>query len=300
MVKIRRRSPNPPVKTEGCQYQVPIPDAEPANILEEIVWHKETEIAKLRLYMPLRELQKQVAIAPPPRDFIAALREGKTNPALIAEVKKASPSKGLIREDFDPVAIAQAYEAGGASCLSVLTDKTFFQGSFDYLRDARQAVNLPVLCKDFVLYPYQLYLARGKGADAVLLIAAVLGDRDLQYFLKITKILGITALVEVHTADEFDRVLALDGIELIGINNRNLEDFSVNLQTTVDLLAPRQQQIQDKGVVIVSESGMFARPDLDRVAAAGANAVLVGESLMRQADPAAAIAELFSTSSTAG
>lgn len=300
MVKIRRRSPNPPVKTEGCQYQVPIPDAEPANILEEIVWHKETEIAKLRLYMPLRELQKQVAIAPPPRDFIAALREGKTNPALIAEVKKASPSKGLIRENFDPVAIAQAYEAGGASCLSVLTDKTFFQGSFDYLRDARQAVNLPVLCKDFVLYPYQLYLARGKGADAVLLIAAVLGDRDLQYFLKITKILGITALVEVHTADEFDRVLALDGIELIGINNRNLEDFSVNLQTTVDLLAPRQQQIQDKGVVIVSESGMFARPDLDRVAAAGANAVLVGESLMRQADPAAAIAELFSTSSTAG
>jgi indole-3-glycerol phosphate synthase len=299
MVRIRRRSPNPPVKTEGCQYQVPIPDAEPANILEEIVWHKETEVAKLRLYMPLRELQKQVAIAPPPRDFIAALRQGNTNPALIAEVKKASPSKGLIREDFDPVAIAQAYEAGGASCLSVLTDQKFFQGSFDYLRDVRQAVNLPVLCKDFIIYPYQIYQARGKGADAVLLIAAVLGDRDLQYFLKITKILGITALVEVHTAEEFDRVLALDGIELIGINNRNLEDFSVNLQTTVDLLAPRQHQIQEKGVVIVSESGMFARPDLDRVAGAGANAVLVGESLMRQADPAAAIAELFSNSSTA-
>ena len=220
---------------------------------------------------------------------------GKTNPALIAEVKKASPSKGLIREDFDPVAIAQAYEAGGASCLSVLTDQKFFQGSFDYLRDARQAVNLPVLCKDFIIYPYQIYQARGRGADAVLLIAAVLSDRDLQYFLKISKLLGIAALVEVHTAEELDRVLALEGIQLIGINNRNLEDFSVSLQTTTDLLASRQQQIQDKGVVIVSESGIFERADLDRVANAGASAVLVGESLMRQPDPGAAIARLFAS-----
>ena len=143
--------------------------------------------------------------------------------------------------------------------------------------------------------PIRFIRPGGEGADAVLLIAAVLSDRDLQYFLKISKLLGIAALVEVHTAEELDRVLALEGIQLIGINNRNLEDFSVSLQTTTDLLASRQQQIQDKGVVIVSESGIFERADLDRVANAGASAVLVGESLMRQPDPGAAIARLFAS-----
>lgn len=296
MIQIRRRSPNPPVQAEACQYQVPLPDAEPRHILEEIVWHKETEIDKLRLYMPLTELRKQVQIAPPVRDFLKALVSGKTQPALIAEVKKASPSKGIIREDFDPVAIASAYEAGGASCVSVLTDKKFFQGSFDYLREVRQAIDLPLLCKDFIIYPYQLYLARARGADAVLLIAAVLSDRDLQYFLKITKLLQLTALIEVHTLAELDRVLALDGVELIGINNRNLEDFSVSLETTESLLQQRRDVLQDQGIVTVSESGIFERGDLDRVSAAGAQAILVGESLMRQDDPQAAVQQLFSTS----
>ncbi|WP_017661163.1 indole-3-glycerol phosphate synthase TrpC [Baaleninema simplex] len=294
MVNIRRRSPNPAVRADTCQYQVPIPDSEPRHILEEIVWHKETEIDKLRLYMPLTELKKQVDIAPKPRDFVAALQNGRTTPALIAEVKKASPSKGVIREDFDPVAIAERYQQGGASCLSVLTDRQFFQGSFDYLRDVRQAVDLPVLCKDFIIYPYQLYLARARGADAVLLIAAILSDRDLQYFLKITKLLGLAALVEVHTLAEFDRVSKLDGVRLVGINNRNLEDFSVTLDTTCDLLAARKAQCDEKGITIVSESGLFDRGDLDRVSEAGAQAVLIGESLMRQSDPGTAIERLFS------
>ncbi|MGC9506048.1 indole-3-glycerol phosphate synthase TrpC [Baaleninema sp.] len=296
MVNIRRRSPNPAVQADTCQYQVPVPDSEPRHILEEIVWHKETEIDKLRLYMPLTELKKQVDIAPKPRDFVAALQNGPTTPALIAEVKKASPSKGVIREDFDPIAIAESYQRGGASCLSVLTDRKFFQGSFDYLRDVRQAVDLPVLCKDFIIYPYQLYLARARGADAVLLIAAVLSDRDLQYFLKITKILGLAALVEVHTLEELDRVLKLDGVRLVGINNRNLEDFTVSLDTTCDILAARKSQLEENGILVVSESGLFEKGDLDRVSEAGAKAVLIGESLMRQNDPGAAIERLFSGS----
>lgn len=296
MVNIRRRSPNPAVQADTCQYQVPVPDSEPRHILEEIVWHKETEIDKLRLYMPLTELKKQVDIAPKPRDFVAALQNRPTTPALIAEVKKASPSKGVIREDFDPIAIAESYQRGGASCLSVLTDRKFFQGSFDYLRDVRQAVDLPVLCKDFIIYPYQLYLARARGADAVLLIAAVLSDRDLQYFLKITKILGLAALVEVHTLEELDRVLKLDGVRLVGINNRNLEDFTVSLDTTCDILAARKSQLEENGILVVSESGLFEKGDLDRVSEAGAKAVLIGESLMRQNDPGAAIERLFSGS----
>ncbi|MBP0002213.1 MAG: indole-3-glycerol phosphate synthase TrpC [Cyanobacteria bacterium SBC] len=294
MVNIRRRSPNPPVRAEACQYQVPIPGAEPRHILEEIVWHKETEIDKLRLYMPLGELKKQVALAPKPRDFVAALNDCRIAPALIAEVKKASPSKGVIREDFDPVSISQAYQRGGASCVSVLTDRKFFQGSFDYLRDVRQAIDLPVLCKDFIIYPYQIYLARARGADAILLIAAILNDRDLQYFLKIAKLLGIAALVEVHTLEELDRVLPLEGVQLVGINNRNLEDFSVSLDTTCELLQQRTEWLDKNNITVVSESGLFVRSDLDRVSEAGARAVLVGESLMRQPDPAVAVETLLS------
>ena len=207
----------------------------PNNILEEIVWHKEVEVDQMREKLPLLELQKQVLSAPPTRDFVAALRQGKTNPALIAEVKKASPSKGVFREDFDPVAIALSYQQGGASCLSVLTDVKFFQGSFDNLAKVRAAVDLPLLCKDFIIYPYQMYLARIQGADAVLLIAAILSDQDLQYFIKIANNLNMAALIEVHNLAELDRVLALDGVSLVGINNRNLEDFSVDLQTTCQL-----------------------------------------------------------------
>ena len=292
-MQIRRRPPNRAVAVEYMRYQVNVPGAEPQHILEEIVWHKEKEVDLLRERMPLIELQSKVSEAPPVRDFVAALRQGRTQPALIAEVKKASPSKGVICENFDPETIAQSYETGGASCISVLTDEKFFQGSFAYLRAIRQTVDLPLLCKDFIIYPYQIYMARLNGADAVLLIAAILPDRDLQYFLKITKALGMAALVEVHTLEEFDRVLGLQGVRLVGINNRNLEDFSVDLQTTKNLLAARSEQLQESGVLVVSESGLHTPEDLQFVRQAGAAAVLIGESLVKQPDPAQAIAALF-------
>jgi indole-3-glycerol phosphate synthase len=292
-MEIRRRRPNPFVATGEIVYQAKIPDAEPNHILEEIVWHKETEVDKMRDRLPLLKLRQQVETAPPPLDFLAALRQGKTEPALIAEVKKASPSKGVIREDFNPVAIALAYERANASCISVLTDEKFFQGSFENLSLVRQAVTIPLLCKEFIIYPYQIYMARAKGADAVLLIAAILSDRDLQYFLKIIAGLSMTALIEVHTLEEFDRVLALDGVKLIGINNRNLENFSVDLQTTCKLLEARGEQIRDREISIVSESGLYAPEDLTLVKEAGASAVLIGESIVKQPDPGAAIADLF-------
>ena len=291
-MQIRRRPPNPAVSVQSLRYQAKVPDAAPRHILEEIVWQKETEVAQLRERVPLLELQKQVKDLPLPRAFLQALQHGKTYPAVIAEVKKASPSKGIIREDFDPVAIARSYEQGGATCLSVLTDQKFFQGSFDNLARIRAVTDLPLLCKEFIIYPYQMYLARISGADAILLIAAILSDKDLQYFLKIAATLGMAALVEVHTLAELDRVLALEGINLIGINNRNLEDFSVDLQTTCRLLNERHDQLRSQNILVVSESGLHTPADLSLVEAAGASAVLVGESLMRQPDPAVALAEL--------
>lgn len=294
-MQIRRRQPNPAVAVSFIRYQVAMPDAKPRHILEEIVWHKETEVDQLRDKIPLVELQRQIATAPPPRDFVIALRNGKTQPALIAEVKKASPSKGVIREDFDPVAIAQSYQQGGASCLSVLTDQKFFQGSFENLAQVRASVDLPVLCKDFVIYPYQIYQARVRGADAILLIAAILSDQDLQYFVKIVNALKMTPLIEVHTKEELDRVLALEGVTLVGINNRNLEDFSVDLQTTCQILATRGQNLQERGILVVSESGLYTPADLSVVARAGAEAVLIGESLVKQPDPASGIRALFTS-----
>ena len=292
-MQIRRRHPNPPVVIDSLQYQSSVPDSKPNHILEEIVWHKEREVAIWREKFPLLKLRQDVQSRPPTKDFLAAIRQGKTDPALIAEVKKASPSKGIICQNFNPTAIAQAYELGGASCLSVLTDEKFFQGSFENLNKIRQVTTLPLLCKEFIVYPYQIYLARLNGADAVLLIAAILGDRDLQYFLKIIHGLGMTALVEVHTLEELDRVLALEDIKLIGINNRNLEDFSVNLATTEDLIAKRSQFIQEREIWVVSESGLHLPSDLQRVRQAGANAVLIGESLVKTHNPAEAIRNLF-------
>ncbi len=276
------------------QYQVKVPEAEPRHILEEIVWHKEIEVEQMRDRLPLPKLQQRVKEAPAPRNFLEALRQGKTKPAVIAEVKKASPSKGVIRADFDPVAIARSYQQGGASCLSVLTDQKFFQGSFENLSLIRQNVDLPLLCKEFIIYPYQIYLARSNGADAVLLIAAILSDKDLQYFIKIIQVLGMTALIEVHTAEELDRILALEGANLIGINNRNLEDFSVDLQTTCQLLSARKNQLQERDILVVSESGLYVADDINLVAQAGAGAVLIGESLVKQLDPGAGIIALFS------
>ena len=294
-MQIRRRNPNPKVNTGEVVYQSKIPNTEPNNILEEIVWYKEVEVERMRDRLPLQKLRQQVQDVAPPKDFLAALRNGKTDPALIAEVKKASPSKGVIRTDFNPVAIAKAYENAGASCLSVLTDKKFFQGSFDNLNLVRQEVNLPLLCKEFIIYPYQIYFARAKGADAVLLIAAVLEDKDLNYFVKITKALGMTPLVEVHTLEELDRILSVDGVELIGINNRNLEDFSVSLQTTCDILAARKDVLAERKILIVSESGLHTSEDINTVKEAGAKAVLIGESLVKQDNIEQAVSNLFST-----
>jgi indole-3-glycerol phosphate synthase len=292
-MEIRRRPPNPKVKVAFLEYAIPHEEAEPRNILEKIVWEKDREVAAARDRVPLDQLKRQVAELPAPRDFVAALRAACRKPAVIAEVKKASPSKGVIREDFDPELIAKGYAAGGASCLSVLTDKPFFQGGFDVLVKVRQVVELPLLCKDFILSPYQLYQARAAGADAALLIAAILTDVDMAYLLKVARSLGLAVLVEVHDTAELERVLALDGVQLIGINNRNLATFDTDLATTEQLTAQYGDQIRAKGALLVSESGLLSRDDLDRVQSAGADAVLVGESLMRQPDVTAALEALI-------
>jgi indole-3-glycerol phosphate synthase len=297
-MKIRRRPPNPAVSVASLEFQVKVPDAEPRNILEKIVWHKETEVARQRELVPLSKLQQQAQNMPATKGFVSALRRqaaaDPSRPAIIAEVKKASPTQGVIRADFDPVAIARSYEAGGATCLSVLTDSEFFQGSFDYLSQIRQAVELPLLCKEFVIYPYQIYQARVAGADAVLLIAALLPDKDLTYFVRIAKALGLDTLVETRTPEEFERVMAIEGVELMGINNRNLEDFTVSLDTTQQILAAYKEAVAQRSLLVVSESGIHTPEDVAKVTAAGAQALLVGESLIKQRDPGGAIAQLLS------
>jgi indole-3-glycerol phosphate synthase len=292
-MEIRRRPPNPKVKVAFLEYAIPHAEAEPRHILEKIVWEKDREVAAARERVTLEQLKKQVAELPAPRDFLAALKASCRKPAVIAEVKKASPSKGVIREDFDPEAIARGYAAGGASCLSVLTDKQFFQGGFEVLVQVRQVVDLPLLCKDFILSPYQLYQARAAGADAALLIAAILTDQDLAYLLKVSRALGLAVLVEVHDAAELERALALEGVKMIGINNRDLSSFTVDLATTEQLMERFGERVRERGALLVSESGLFSRDDLDRVVSAGADAVLVGEALMRQADVTAALETLI-------
>jgi indole-3-glycerol phosphate synthase len=292
-MQIRRRPPNPKVKVAFLEYGVPHAEAAPRHILEEIVWEKDREVATARERVPLQKLARQVADLPPTRDFEAALRASCRKPAVIAEIKKASPSKGVIREHFDPEALARGYAAGGASCLSVLTDKVFFQGGFEVLVQVRQVVELPLLCKDFILSPYQLYQARAAGADAALLIAAILTDQDLTYLLKAARGLGLATLVEVHDKAELERVLALEGVRLIGINNRDLASFHTDLATTEQLMARHGAALRAKGALLVSESGLFSRDDLDRVQSAGADAVLVGEALMRQDDVTAALEALI-------
>jgi indole-3-glycerol phosphate synthase len=263
------------------------------HILEKIVQSKQHEVAIMYDQVSFPCLKFQVSVAPVVRDFLDALRQSDSKPSIIAEVKKASPSKGVIRADFDPVKIAQAYEAGGASCISVLTDESFFQGSFENLWLIRNSgVSLPLLCKEFIIDPYQIYLARVHGADAILLIAAILSDKNLQDFLNIARSLGMNALIEVHTLAELDRVLALQNVQLVGINNRNLEDFSLDLETTKSLLAERQEKLKSLGITVVSESGLYTSSDLAFVAQAGADAVLVGESLVKQADLEEAVKRL--------
>ncbi len=265
----------------------------PRHILDEIVSHKRQEVAQMRLESPLAEVQEKLKDAPKVRDFLKALKDNSHYPSLIAEVKKASPSKGIIREDFDPINIAQAYERGGAACLSVLTDEKFFQGSFDNLRKVRKSVELPLLCKEFIVDLYQIYLARTAGADAVLLIAAILPNVQLKDFLRVIHSLKMTALVEVHTASELDRVLRLPDVKLVGINNRNLKNFSVNLANTEQLISQRKRQLQSFGITVIGESGIYTPEDLSFVDKAGARAVLVGESLVKQPDVEDAVRRLL-------
>lgn len=246
-------------------------------ILDEILAHKREEVAQARAEVPLAKLEARLGEAPPVCDFTGALaRGGRVH--LIAEVKRASPSKGLIRADFDPAAIARAYTEGGASALSVLTDRRYFQGDLAFLGLVKAVSPLPVLRKDFIVDEYQLVESRVHGADAVLLIAAALSDAQLRGFLERARALGLHALVEVHDLPELRRVLDLDA-PLIGVNNRDLRTFHTTLETT-EALAPHVPADR----ILVSESGIFTRSDVERVARAGARAVLVGESLMRARD----------------
>ncbi|KAK9084592.1 hypothetical protein Sjap_025003 [Stephania japonica] len=296
-IRIRRRPPTgPPSHYVGpFEFRLQNEGNTPRNILEEIVWNKDKE---LRERKPLYMLKKSLENAPPTRDFVGALRASYARtglPALIAEVKKASPSRGVLRENFNPVEIAQAYEKGGAACLSVLTDEKYFQGSFENLEAIRNAgIKCPLLCKEFVIDAWQIYYARVKGADAILLIAAILPDLDIKYMIKICKMFGLAALVEVHDERELDRVLGIDGIELIGINNRNLETFEVDISNIKKLLeGDRGEMIRQKDIIVVGESGLFNPNDVSYVQEAGVRAVLVGESLVKQNDPGQGIASLF-------
>jgi indole-3-glycerol phosphate synthase len=252
-----------------------------STILDKILMTKREEIQALKATFKSkngRELYEQCQDLPPTRGFRRALKEG-TDIALIAEVKKASPSKGVIREDFDPVAIAQAYEAGGATCLSVLTDRVYFQGDLAYLAQIRAAVQLPLLRKDFVIEPIQIYEARLAGADAILLIvAAVPSPARLAELRHAAESTGMDVLVEVHDAAELEMAVQ-SGATLIGVNNRDLHTFNVDL-ALAETLIPQFPE----GTIGVAESGIFTHADITRMQAAGAKAVLVGESLMREAD----------------
>jgi indole-3-glycerol phosphate synthase len=260
-----------------------------SDILKKIVAVKHDEVAAAQKRKPLEAVRADAWSRVLTRDFVAAMRAkvAAGEAAVIAEIKKASPSKGVLRADFIPADIAQSYAENGAACLSVLTDQQFFQGSVDYLKQARASCDLPVLRKDFIVDPYQIYESRVMGADAILLIAACLDDAQMADFEAQARSLDMAVLVEVHDRDELLRALKLR-TPLIGINNRNLRTFEVNLETTLSLLA---EVPTDR--LLVTESGILARTDVERMRAANVNAFLVGEAFMRAADPGEALAELF-------
>jgi indole-3-glycerol phosphate synthase len=260
-----------------------------ADILQRIVETKRGEIRAARAAVPLAEMERRACEAPPVRDFVGALR-GKIaggQPAVIAEVKRASPSKGLLRENFDPVGIARSYERGGAACLSVLTDREYFQGAPEHLAAARGACALPVLRKDFVIDPYQVFESRAMGVDCILLIAAVLDLAAMRELENRAVALGMAVLVEVHDGAEMEKALQL-GTPLVGINNRDLRSFETRLETTLELMArvpaPR---------IVVTESGLTEKKGVVRLWDAGVRAFLVGEALMRAEEPGEELSRLF-------
>ena len=260
-----------------------------ADILKRIVAVKTEEVARAKGVKSLAALRTEARQAQPVRDFAGALRAriAAGKPAVIAEIKKASPSRGVLREDFNPAALAASYARHGAACLSVLTDEQFFQGALEHLRQARAACTLPVLRKDFTLDPYQVYEARAAGADCILLIVAMLETVRMQELEAVARELGMSVLVEVHDAAELERALALK-TPLIGVNNRNLRTFETRLETTFDLLdrIPRDR-------VVVTESGILTREDVGTLLARRVGCFLVGEAFMRAADPGVELDRLF-------
>ena len=255
------------------------------TILDRILEVKRGEIAAAKKEVSQSLLEDRARQAPAPRDFIGALR-AKT-PAVIAEIKRASPSKGVLRADFDPAAIARSYEQAGAACMSVLTDAQFFQGSAGDLKAARGAASLPALRKDFVIDPYQVFESRAMGADCILLIAACLSAGQMTELESLARGLGMAVLVEVHDAAELELALRLE-TPLIGINNRNLQTFETRLETTLELF-PRVPKTR----LVIAESGILSRADVARLRDGGVSAFLVGEAFMRAADPGQALAKLF-------
>ena len=262
-----------------------------ADILHKILARKQQEIAARQARKSVDDLRKQLDQASPPRGFVRALKgkleQGKS--AVIAEIKKASPSKGVIRENFDPPAIAASYQRGGAACLSVLTDQDFFQGSDDYLVAARDACELPVIRKDFIIDPYQVFEARALGADCILLIVAALEQAQLVNLYRLASDLGLDVLVEVHDEQELQRALELE-LPMIGINNRDLRSFETSLDTTIRMLS-----LVPQDCFVVTESGIHTRQDVELMRRHQVNAFLVGEAFMRAEDPGLALAEMFDT-----
>ncbi len=259
------------------------------DVLKKILARKQQEISERSAKVSIADLKQQITTASPVRGFVKAIKQklAKGETAVIAEVKKASPSKGLLREHFVPAEIAESYQAGGAACLSVLTDKDFFQGSEQYLQQARAACDLPVIRKDFIVDVYQVYEARAIGADCILLIVAALDDERLAELYQLANDLAMDVLVEVHDADELERALRLN-LSLVGINNRNLHTFETSLQNTVQLL--------DKipaGVIVVSESGLHKTADIKMLKEHQVNTFLIGEAFMRCENPGQALKDLI-------
>lgn len=260
-----------------------------SNILEKIVITKKAEVQKFKISNPIDDLRREVNHCEPPKDFVGALKLKHKigQAAVIAEIKKASPSKGVIRENFDPVLIAKTYQANNAACLSVLTDEEYFQGHLDYLAQVRAAVEIPLLRKDFIIDSYQIFQARKYGADCILLIVAILNDEELRDFEFTANDLGMAVLVEVHDQVELDRALKLK-TPLIGINNRNLKTFDVSLNTTLNL-----HKSIDQSRIVITESGIFNKNDVELMQTNQINTFLIGESFMRQEDPGQAMNQLF-------
>ena len=260
-----------------------------SNILNKILATKSVEVAEAKKSLSIDELKTQILKLDKPRDFIQALREkhAKAEAGVIAEIKKASPSKGVIRKDFDPILIAQSYEKGGAACLSILTDRDYFQGHPNFIKQVKASSKLPVLRKDFIIDPYQIYESRALGADCILLIVAALDLKEMKKLESIANDLGMAVLVESHNQSELDAALELS-TPLIGINNRDLRTFEVSLKTSIDLV----KSIKDR--IPITESGIFNHEDIKLMNENHIHTFLVGEAFMRQAEPGEALNELFS------